>query len=160
MEEANRHLWKFKVADASASPDVLGHWQITTYKGSKKAPGQYNWHADVSPVDTEDADQVARMLSATVQLSSPEDYVGGALQFPTHDGGKALGSMSLFPAFYPHRVTPTTSGSRYSIVAWFPAKQGGRPPRSWFKSLRWHYKRLQNLSETGSDRLLHELVSC
>lgn len=79
----------------------------------------------------------ARQLSATVQLSAPDDYEGGDVEFLTGehttepDGasrarwaavvGRAdrrLGALTLFPAHLPHRVTPVTRGLRRSLVVW------------------------------------------
>ena len=64
-----------------------------------------------------------RRLSATVQLSAPEDYDGGSLEL--RDGAavrtatREAGSLVAFPSTTLHRVTPVTRGVRYALVAWY-----------------------------------------
>ena len=65
----------------------------------------------------------------TVQLSNGDDYEGG--DFQLRDGtGEGLdnsiynrGSILVFPSFLLHRVTPVTSGTRKTLVAWFEGKR-------------------------------------
>jgi len=66
-----------------------------------------------------------RTLSAVVFLN--EDYTGGELVFPEHNGPKIYfkvekkpGRCVIFPSnfLYPHSVTPVETGVRYSIVTW------------------------------------------
>jgi PKHD-type hydroxylase len=63
-----------------------------------------------------------RKLSMVLQLSDPKDYEGGDLQINT--GGvistvpKEKGTISFFPSYLLHRVTPTLSGTRISLVTW------------------------------------------
>jgi len=73
-----------------------------------------------------------RKLSMIVQLSKPENYVGGDLRFNLRglDGVnsdsvmspppefKQQGSIVIFPSFLWHKVEPITSGKRYSLVMW------------------------------------------
>ena len=57
-----------------------------------------------------------RKLSMLVQLSAPDSYEGGALEFgfgPAAVASREQGSLLVFPAWVPHRVTPITSGTRY-----------------------------------------------
>ena len=57
-----------------------------------------------------------RKLSMLVQLSAPDSYQGGSLEFgfsPTAVASREQGSLLVFPAWVPHRVTPITSGTRY-----------------------------------------------
>ncbi len=86
--------------------------QYTVY-----GPGQrFDWHMDLGPGHTS-----ARKLSITLQLSGPDDYSGGALEFigrPDAPERRALGSMTIFPSYVAHRVTPVESGIRRSLVAW------------------------------------------
>jgi len=63
-----------------------------------------------------------RVLSLSVQLSDPDDYDGGELIL-NPDGaervaGKDLGTMTMFPSFIQHRVSPVTRGTRYALIAW------------------------------------------
>lgn len=81
----------------------------------------YSWHVDIGPQHAGN-----RKLSITVQLSAPDSYEGGDLEMggvPLKEGGfwaapRDLGSVTLFPSFMRHRVTPVTKGTRYSLVAW------------------------------------------
>lgn len=79
-------------------------------------PGQYfEWHIDLGPETS------ARKLSMTVQLSSPEGYDGGALEFinlPPREESRAQGAATIFPSYLAHRVAPVTRGVRRSLVAW------------------------------------------
>ncbi len=78
-----------------------------------------------------------RLLSASVQLSDPDTYEGGDLEFvgaryqTSADGvafatwdtlqgraSRAQGGVTLFPANAPHRVSPVTRGVRWSLVVW------------------------------------------
>jgi len=57
-----------------------------------------------------------RKLSMLVQLSASDAYQGGTLEFgfaPTAVASREQGSLLVFPAWVPHRVTPITSGTRY-----------------------------------------------
>ena len=72
-----------------------------------------------------------RKLSFTVQLSAPEDYVGGTLelamysqayggsQFSSYvDQTRQRGALIAFPSFHLHRVTEVARGTRYALVGW------------------------------------------
>ncbi len=85
--------------------------QYTVY-----GPGErFDWHMDLGPGRTS-----ARKLSMTVQLSPPEDYAGGDLEFAgnLHAAERALGAATIFPAYVAHCVTPIERGTRRSLVAW------------------------------------------
>jgi len=80
----------------------------------------YNWHVDtIDEVET----GVVRKLSFTIQLSAPEDYSGGELQF-LDDGNntffapKERGTIIVFDSRMRHRVKKVRDGSRKSIVGW------------------------------------------
>ena len=61
-------------------------------------------------------------LSATLFLSSPEDYDGGELVLEDALGERsvklAAGNMVLYPGSSVHRVTPVTRGVRYAAFFW------------------------------------------
>lgn len=105
----------FAQANAAYGFELVGFaeaLQFTAY-----GAGQYfAWHADLGPGDT-----AARKLSMTLQLSDPQSYDGGALQF--HGGAdmpvaRSRGCATFFPAYLAHRVAPVESGRRLSLVAW------------------------------------------
>tara|TARA_X000000950_G_scaffold65785_1_gene80933 strand:+ start:1768 stop:2364 length:597 start_codon:yes stop_codon:yes gene_type:complete len=92
--------------------------QFTSYNGSGNE--HYGWHLDMGAKR-----QSRRKLSLVIQLSDENDYTGGELQ--VHSGSdddeiraetKKQGSMIFFPSYLRHRVTPVTSGHRYSLVSW------------------------------------------
>ena len=96
--------------------DLIGfaqELQLTEY-----AEGDFfEWHMDFGRGDISN-----RKLSLTVQLSDPDDYEGGALQFMVNDkvvdAPRTRGTIIVFPSFVMHRVTPITRGIRRSIVGW------------------------------------------
>jgi hypothetical protein len=101
----------------------------------------YNWHQD-EDIDTfykpqlipssgqnMSQDQViiqgeyVRKLSFALQLSGPEDYTGGEVQFLNNSGGtffapKQRGTMMVFDSRIKHRVRKVKSGMRKSLVGW------------------------------------------
>lgn len=88
--------------------------QLTNY--SSEDQGTYDWHMDKGG-------KVCRKISLSLQLSDPDSYEGGQLEINL--GGKEpviipkkKGLISVFPSWAVHRVSPVTSGSRQSLVAW------------------------------------------
>ncbi|MDC3402477.1 2OG-Fe(II) oxygenase [bacterium] len=119
-------------ANRSYDFDLIGFTedlQFTEYSG---AGAFYTWHQDGL-----DGDLAVRKLSMVVQLSGPDDYEGGELEFfalngegsdPEPDRRTAIrgrGTVVAFPSFEYHRVTPLLSGTRRSLVCWI----GGPPFR-------------------------------
>lgn len=96
--------------------DLLGfheRLQLTRYSEGDF----FEWHLDfgVGPIS-------ARKISMTIQLSDPDEYEGGDLQFMINDkivtAPREKGTIIIFPSFIIHRVTPITKGTRQSIVGW------------------------------------------
>lgn len=88
-------------------------FQYTVYDGMED---HYTWHADRGSRET------PRKLSLVLQLSDPNEYEGGDLEFfvsaePTK-AKKQKGLLYAFPSWLLHRVTPVTSGIRRSLVVW------------------------------------------
>ncbi|NLA34391.1 MAG: 2OG-Fe(II) oxygenase [Actinobacteria bacterium] len=97
--------------------------QFTAYD----EPGSfYSWHQDGL-----DGGVSNRKLSIVVQLSDPEEYTGGELQFfetiEDYDDEQLIeyrhaasqrGTAIVFPSFEYHRVLPMRTGQRYSLVSW------------------------------------------
>jgi PKHD-type hydroxylase len=81
----------------------------------------YNWHQD--RLDSS-VNGTNRKLSLTVNLSNPESYEGGDLEFfagespPVDITKRKQGSVVVFDSCDWHRVTPVTKGVRYSLVTW------------------------------------------
>lgn len=106
VQACNRDMYHF---DLSSALDKL---QYTEYH----AGGYYDWHQDLSkgPLSL-------RKLSITVQLSEPDAYDGGEMEFfnyGTPQVPKTQGTVAIFPSYVPHRVRPVTRGVRKSLVAW------------------------------------------
>jgi len=100
---------------------------------TKYSKGQYyGWHRDsfFEPYTEKNGKQRAgktRKLSVTCQLSDPNDYEGGDLEFANlnddmklevYKAEKQKGSVTVFPSFVYHRVAPINKGTRYSLVVW------------------------------------------
>jgi PKHD-type hydroxylase len=101
----------------------------------------YNWHTDSSlsihwkPQKVDSASmnkgeellnqqgEMIRKLSFSLQLSSPDEYTGGDLQF-IDDGNKTFfapkerGTLIFFDSRTKHRVRKIKSGVRKSLVGW------------------------------------------
>ena len=90
--------------------------QYTEYHAKDK--GKYDWHLDLGSGWAS-----LRKLSVTINLSDPKDYDGGVLEFDlggktTTQAPKEKGSITVFPSYLLHRVTPVTRGVRKSLVLW------------------------------------------
>lgn len=112
--EANQ-VWNF---DLYSIKDSIQYTEY--YEGG----GHYDWHMDIGPFPINN-----RKISITIQLSDPDDYIGGDLEIWTGNGlqtcARQKGAALLFPSYMLHRVTPVTSGTRKSLVLWV----GGSPYR-------------------------------
>ena len=67
--------------------------------------------------------ELVRKLSFSLQLSGPDDYEGGNVQFISEDGSsyfapRKRGTIVLFDSRTQHRVLKVTKGVRKSIVGW------------------------------------------
>lgn len=91
--------------------------QLIHYPSDGDVKGHYNWHVDAGN-DT----LATRKISFTAQLSDPNSYEGCDLIVNDHcNEVKAVrdrGSISLFPSYMPHIVTPIEKGDRYALVIW------------------------------------------
>ena len=80
--------------------------------------GHYAYHKDTELPNNQ---KITRKLSAVLFLSDPKDYEGGVFEFEALEGKidkMPQGSIIVFPSYVKHRVTPVTSGERYTAVAW------------------------------------------
>mgnify|MGYP003664029801 CR=1 FL=1 len=104
--------WNF---DISGIQDL----QLSKYSEGEK----YSWHIDLQHTNP------MRKLTYNVVLN--DDFEGGDFQFswgsPSAPYKKRVklepqlkipGRMVVFPSYYYHRVTPVTSGVRYSLTGW------------------------------------------
>jgi PKHD-type hydroxylase len=83
----------------------------------------YGDHVDATVQHTwGTAERVRSDLSATLFISSPEDYDGGELTIVDELGERAVklpaGDLVLYPATTVHHVTPVTRGVRLAAFFW------------------------------------------
>ena len=107
IQEANK-TWGFSITS------IVDSIQYTEYY---EDGGHYDWHMDVGNFP-----ENHRKISITIQLSNPDDYDGGDLEFwlgkvPTKAPREQAFAV-LFPSYLMHRVTPITRGVRKSLVIW------------------------------------------
>ncbi|MEQ8968720.1 MAG: 2OG-Fe(II) oxygenase [Azospirillaceae bacterium] len=92
-------------------------FQIARY--GEASAGFYDWHVDRAG---RGAAARRRKLSISIQLSPPDAYEGGALEFNLDGHVRAApreaGTAVAFPAWGLHRVAPVTRGRRDSLVTW------------------------------------------
>jgi len=105
LAPVNRAVYQFRLAGFEQGI------QISEYP----VGNGYGWHVDIGHHMA-----IRRKLSMTVQLSPPEEYAGGELEFmiPALAADKGIGSLCVFPSWMLHRVKPITSGCRWSMVSW------------------------------------------
>ncbi len=107
---ANREVFAFDIEDFAESA------QIARYGAERQ--GHFDWHSDIG-----DGRLAARRkLTIVAQLSPAGAYDGGALEIRpsahTVAADRAQGSVTLFPSYLLHRVTPVTAGERFSLTLW------------------------------------------
>ena len=130
----NDALWLFyKFADLTAKVnqdhflydiDHIGDFQYTVYREEQ----HYNWHLDVFNSWT----KYERKISATILLSSPDEYEGGEFEL-LYQGNVSnpivikpnVGDVVFFASWMPHRVRPVTKGVRKSLVSWVLGERHG-----------------------------------
>ena len=105
--DINQQFWNFDLQ------------RIETLQYSEYRVGQfYKQHIDMmyqSPT------RAIRKLSFTIQLTDPEEYEGGDVIIKTGSDSpihKDLGTISFFPSYVLHEVTPVTKGTRHALVGW------------------------------------------
>lgn len=107
--EVNRDIFRYHLTD-------LEPFQFTSYKIGE----YYKQHTDAG--EGLYLGGIVRKLSAVIQLSDSDDYTGGNLlgyvQEKPIAADRKKGSMTFFPSFLLHEVTPVTLGHRYSLVMW------------------------------------------
>ncbi|NDG29025.1 2OG-Fe(II) oxygenase [bacterium] len=105
--------------DLDIELDYVEQLQLAEY--SKDYQGYYHRHVDIGGV----VNSRHRKISATIQLSDPNDYEGGELLIYSLHGSesmtapKEIGSLTFFSSVVLHEVTKVTKGIRYSLVIWF-----------------------------------------
>jgi PKHD-type hydroxylase len=114
VNKVNDEFYKFDLVE----PETF---QLTKY--DEKNQGFYKPHEDGFYDNTDN--HTVRKLSMSAQLTSPEYYEGGELEFPNdkekfiYEDAKEQGTVVFFPSYLKHGVQPVTKGIRYSLVSWF-----------------------------------------
>ncbi len=108
--QSNKHQFDFDVREFAESP------QIASYDAAKG--GHFAWHSDIG----HGLLAGKRKLTLVLQLSNPGTYDGGDLEIrPSAHvllANRAQGSVSVFPSFALHQVTPIKRGIRRSLTVW------------------------------------------
>jgi len=111
VSRANSEGWQFDLAGIVAD-DVP--W-IMRYDSEGR--GHNDWHVDIGQ-----GANASRKLGFSLQLSDPGSYDGGDLEFHNvaveREALRRAGTLIIFPAYWLHRVTPVTRGSRHVVVGW------------------------------------------
>ena len=128
LERTDNNLWVFdKMLALVMAANQRFQFEVDFFEALQLAKYEegmfYDWHMDVGP-----GIMGNRKLSVTVQLSPPDSYEGGDLildagNYKDHAAPRELGSVTVFPSFMKHRVTPVTKGTRYSLVVWASGTQ-------------------------------------
>ena len=117
-QQANDDFFMFNISR-------LNFLQFAEYNANNL--GEYKDHHDVFWLNGDDF--YHRKLSCTIQLSEPDSYTGGNLELveakfkPPIEDVRAQGTITYFPSFLRHQVTPVLTGKRYSLVAWFEGRK-------------------------------------
>lgn len=110
VARANRDAFGFDLSDFAESA------QVARYDAHQQ--GHFDWHTDIGAGTL----AARRKLTVVVQLSDPDDYDGGALEGRPGStvavAPRARGQATVFPSFVLHRVTPVTTGVRWSLTLW------------------------------------------
>jgi PKHD-type hydroxylase len=102
----------------TALPLELSALMINRY-----GPGMsYGPHFDSSIMPSPDGKQIRADLSATLFLSSPDEYDGGELRIARPCGEETVkrpaGDLFLYPSCTLHSVSEVTRGQRLAVVFW------------------------------------------
>lgn len=92
----------------NVEPIQFTHYKFLNY---------YNYHIDSNAWP----ETPNRVISATIELTNPKDYIGGGLQFKNHDFPRPTlkpGTMISFPSLMLHKALPVYFGIRNSLVLW------------------------------------------
>jgi hypothetical protein len=101
--DVNRRIYDFRLVGVEHPMQLLRY-------GAESADG-YVAHMDIGSASS------LRKLSFSLLLSDPATFDGGDLSFGTpFPLARTQGTLTIFPSFLQHAVTPVTRGDRYVIV--------------------------------------------
>ena len=99
----NRDVYGFRLVGVEHPVQLLRY-------GAESSDG-YVEHIDLGPTTS------LRKLSFSLLLSDPTSFDGGDLSFGSPLAlARAQGTLTVFPSYLSHAVTPVTSGTRYTVV--------------------------------------------
>ncbi len=110
VRASNADMFDFDLREFAESPQVARY--------STANDGHFAWHSDIGdgPLARK------RKLTLVVQLSKEGSYDGGNLEvMPSAHivaANRSQGSVTIFPSFQLHQVTPMTHGIRHSLTVW------------------------------------------
>ena len=105
---ANSELFKYNLLGITHSIELLQYEAVDN--------GHYDWHIDIGP-----GAAATRKISVSIPLSERNEYTGGNLELNNGNVIKCIdeqGSITMFPSYTLHRVSPITSGERWVMVIW------------------------------------------
>jgi PKHD-type hydroxylase len=123
------------------SSDESNKWIFQRITSAVIDINQQFWHFDLSRIETlqyseynigqfykehidmmyQSPNRAVRKLSFSIQLTDPDEYEGGDVLIkpssnaPIH---RNKGTISFFPSYISHEVTPVTKGTRHALVGW------------------------------------------
>jgi len=101
--DVNRRIYDFRLVGVEHPMQLLWY-------GAESAD-RYVAHMDIGPVSS------LRKLSFSLLLSDPATFDGGDLSFSApFPLARTQGTLTIFPSFLQHAVTPVTRGDRFVIV--------------------------------------------
>jgi PKHD-type hydroxylase len=109
VDQVNTEHYRFDIMD-------MQQLQVLRYRPFQK----FKWHFDTY-------DGSDRKLTCVVNLSRPEEYVGGGLRVEAdwHGVEKSThqGSANFFPSWIKHKAKAPLLGTRWALVAWITGPQ-------------------------------------
>lgn len=90
--------------------------QYTTYNSDSAS--EFPWHRDSFMFGKPSVQK----LTVIIGLTDSSEYQGGMLEIMNRTPVEfklTAGEVVVFPSIFQHRVTPVTSGTRQTLVAWF-----------------------------------------
>jgi PKHD-type hydroxylase len=124
--------------------------------------GHYGCHVDSALMRVPDADMTIRSdVSATIYLSSPDDYDGGELVIETEYGAQevklAAGDMVLYPSNSLHQVMPVTRGQRICAITWIQSAVADASARAMLYDMDTSIQALSS-GRSGTDPDIERLI--
>ena len=121
LPKAPHFQWLYNYVAAVTDEVNTAHFQfdvmdMQTLQVLRYRPGQwFRWHFDTF-------DGSDRKLTMVINLSEPNDYIGGGLQVEGEWEGMEhrmkQGAATFFPAWMKHRARAPIFGTRWALVAW------------------------------------------